>query len=116
MEYYIVGDHSLANEMADSLENAKKRMEYAQIQQHVDQVIRVAPSFIFDRVSDFLQAIKADYIVVLIQPNRMFKFEILAHDPTNRRIIINDLEIIEVEPEEIEEIILDEYPLEIKKR
>lgn len=99
--------------MEESLTSAKERMEYVQDQRQFEQLLKVAPSFIFDRSNDFIQAVKANDIVVLIKPNLMYRFEVLGHDPQRRRIIVNDLEITEVEPHIIEEIIIDQYPLQL---
>lgn len=113
MEYYIIASESLVDFMEDSLNSAKERMKYIKDVTQYRHLLKVAPAFIFDKPNDFIQAVKADIIVVLIKPNTMYKFEILGHDPHRKRIIINDLEIVEVEPSIIEEIIIDQYPLQL---
>lgn len=109
----MISDNDLPEFMKNSLDSAYKDMAMVKTPADFKRLLRTAPSFVFSKTNDFMQAIRADYIVVLVPPDNYYEFEVLCHDPFSMRIIVNSLEFKRITEEKYNEIIMDNYPIDI---
>lgn len=97
--------------MKNSLNDVYARMARVNTSKEFERILHIAPSFIFVKINDYLKAIKADSIVVLVPPNKYYEFEILYHDPERNRIVINSMEFKLITEDKFKEYIMDYYPM-----
>lgn len=110
--YYMISDLDLPTFMKKSLTDAYQQMSRVKTRQQFEQLMQIAPSFIFSKTNDFMQAIRADYIVVLVPPDKHYEFEVLCHDPYRNRVIVNSMEFKRIAQDKYNEIIMDNYPID----
>ncbi len=109
----MVSDTDLPEFMKTSLLDAYQQMSRIKTRHQFEQLMQRAPSFIFSKTNDFMQAIKADYIIILVPPDKYYEFEVLCHDPFRSRVIVNSMEFKQVTQDKYNQIIMDHYPIDI---
>jgi len=108
----MVSDADLPEFMKKSLLDAYQQMFRVKTRHQFEQLMRNAPSFIFSKTNDFMQAIKADYIVILVPPDKYYEFEVLCHDPYSSRVIVNSMEFKRIAQDKYNQIVMDHYPID----
>jgi hypothetical protein len=106
-------DNELPKFMKMSLDDAYKQMTSIKTQQEFQHFMKSAPSFVFTKTNDFMQAIKADYIVCLVSPDKYYKFEVLCHDPYRSRIIVDSMEFKRITTDKYKQIVMDYFPINV---
>ena len=109
----MISDKELPEFMKKSLESAYKEMANIKTTEEFKRLLKTAPSFVFAKTNDFMQAIQADYIVVLVAPDKCYQFEVLCHDPFSMRVLVDSIEFKRITEERYNEIVMDNYPIDV---
>lgn len=107
----MLSDDELPKFMKNSLDDVYNRMSQVTTDKEFQQILRIAPAFMFVKMNDYLRAIEADVIVVLVPPDKYYEFEILLHDPNKNRVVINSMEFKRITEDKFNELIMDHYPM-----
>lgn len=107
----MISDDSLITYMKDSLTKIYIRMEKSKTDEELNRTIKSAPAFIFKKTFDFLEASKSDFIVVLVPPDKFYKFEILNFDYEKNKIFVDSINFKRITENKFSEIIMDYYPM-----
>ena len=107
----MLSDDELPKFMEDSLNDVYNRMSRITTNKEFQRLLSIAPAFIYTKINDYLRAIKADYIIVLVPPDKYYEFEILLHDPDRNRVIINSMEFKRITEDKFNELVMDYYPM-----
>jgi hypothetical protein len=109
----MVSNADLPEFMKKSLLDAYHQMSRVKTRHQFELLMQSAPSFIFTKTNDFMQAIQADYIIVLVPPDKYYEFEVLCHDPYRSRVIVNSMEFKRITQDKYKQIIMDNYPIDV---
>jgi len=109
----MISDKDLPAFMKNSLLSAYADMKKVKTTADYKRLLKTAPSFVFTKTNDFIQAIKADYIVILVAPDKYYQFEILCHDPFSMRVLVDNMHFLRITDEKFEQIIMDNYPIDV---
>lgn len=107
----MLSDDGIPQFMEENIKIAHERMQKVKTDREFNQLLKEAPAFHFHKINNYLQAIEADYIVVLVPPNKYYRFEILFHDPERARIVVDSMEFMRISEEKFNEIVMDYYPI-----
>jgi hypothetical protein len=112
MEYfYMLSDDTLPKFMQQSLDDVYTRMAVVSSDREFQHLLHIAPSFLFVKTNDYLQAIKSDAIVVLVPPDKHYEFEVLIHDTKRNRVVIDSMEFKRITEDKFKELMMDNYPM-----
>lgn len=111
--YYMVSNIEIAETLKMALLQTYDKMEKITSDRELRIVLNRAPAFIFKKTSDFIEAIKCTHVALLIKPDLIYSFEILTADTKNKKLIINSVEVEKINENEMNDILLTEFPLEI---
>lgn len=107
----MISTEDIPKFMEKNIKITHKKMQTIKTSREYNQLLRDAPAFIFHKTNNFLQAMEAEYIVVLVPPNKFYRFEVLSHDLERKRIIVNNMSFLYISEENFNQIVMDYYPI-----